>query len=238
MRLVDIDGLERLRLTTLTVLGRHPGVFNRVAAFGDSSQTLVSSGTDLCVEAPPRSANSFFVVGFRAANPDAQIAHHHHVPAQVLTAIRLRVPLVTILRNPLDSALAKAAPMNKEFLIGTTLHRFLAFWETLSPVLAQASPVLFEQVVADPRGIIDRINEKFGREFSRNFPSTEEVFTSISTSRRASSSGDAGASPSPNVPNPWIAERENVLRPLAEKHPLALPALDLYGRLKKEIARL
>jgi len=231
-RLEDIDWLQRLRLSTLTVLGRHEAIFTQIAAVGDSAETLVKPTTDLCVEAPPRSANSFFVVGFRMANPDAHIAHHHHVPAQILTAIRLNVPRLTILRNPIDSALAKAAPMGREFLIGTTLHRWLSFWETLSPLLQTASPVLFEHLVADPRAVIDRLNATYGTTFSREFPAQDEVFSSIEASRRTTHGDDAA---SPNVPDDRTHQKENTMRALAEGHRLAQPALRLYADLRRRI---
>jgi hypothetical protein len=236
--LFDIAALQKLRLSTLTALGRYPNLFNRIAALGSSADTLVKPTTDLCVEAPPRSANAFFVVGFQMANPWARVAHHHHAPAQVLTAIKLGRPVLTILRNPIESALAKAAPTSREFLIGTTFRKWISFWETLQPVLTEASPVLFEDVVTLPGGVIKQVNERYQTSFSTDFPPQSAVFSAIESSRVASAGRAATTSPSPNVPSPEIAKKEQSMRPAAEGHPLARPASALYEELRAVVPRV
>jgi hypothetical protein len=234
----SIESLQRIRLAGLTALGRYPWAFSQVAALGSGRDTLVSPTTALCVEAPPRSGNSFFVVGFSMANPGLRVAHHHHVPAQVMNAIALNVPVITILRNPIDSALAKAAPGNERFLIGTTLKKWVSFWRPLQRILPAAFPVPFERLVGSPSGVIAAINQRYGTAFSTQFPETGSVFASIEGSRLATLGPDAANTPSPNVPDPRTALKEAALRPDAEAHPMAATALDLYDKLSEMVDRL
>ena len=236
--LSSISAVEQAKLSAITVLGRFPSAFPRLAALGSSRETLVTPSSDLCIEAPPRSGNSFFLVGFNIANPGLSVAHHHHVPAQALNAIKWGIPLLTILRNPIDCALAKTAPTGKKFLIGTTLGRWLSFWRTLEPILPAATPVLFESLIADPPSIIARINVAYGTSFSTRFPEAGEVFASIEASRLAIVGPEATATPSPNVPSERTAQKEAALRPEAEAHSTAEPAVELYRRLLPVVQRL
>jgi hypothetical protein len=226
---------QLIRLSVLTALSRYPQLYGRIAALGSGRETLVTSRTGLCIEAPPRSGNSFFVVGFSMANPDIELAHHHHAPAQVLRAIQLGVPVVTLLRNPIDSALAKAAPANEPFLIGTTLRKFIVFWEKLASILRDVSPVPFEYLIAKPGSVIERLNQRYGTAFSSQFPETASVFAEMESKRLLDQGPSAALRPNPNIPHLRIAEQETVLRPKAEAHPLARPALEIYRRLSAEI---
>jgi hypothetical protein len=231
----SIAPLQEIRLSLINYVGQYPWIFSYLAELGSGRDLLVRQTTDLCVEAPPRSGNSFFVVGFKMANPLAIVAHHHHVPAQVIKAFRLKVPVVTILRNPIDSALAKAAPGNEPFLIGATLKRWLTFWSRLTSRLESASPVAFESLISSPRGVIDAVNRKYGTDFSAEFPNEKAVFASIEESRRAILGPASDSTPSPNVPDSRTAEMEETLRPRAEAHPLAREAISLYEDIRSEM---
>jgi hypothetical protein len=232
----SIAPMQEVRLSLINYVGRYPLIFGYLAELGSGRDLLVRQTTDLCVEAPPRSGNSFFVVGFKMANPLAVVAHHHHVPAQVIKAFRLKVPVVTILRNPIDSALAKAAPGNEPFLIGTTLRRWLTFWGRLKSRLELASPVTFESVISNPGGVIDAVNKKYGTGFSTEFPDEKAVFASIEASRRSILGPASDSTPSPNVPDSRTAEMEKILRPMAEAHPRAREALVLYDDVRSQMA--
>lgn len=221
--------LQAARLSVINHLGKHPRAFNRLVSFGSGRSSLVGESTDLCVEAPPGSGNSFFVVGFLMTNPGATVAHHHHVPAQVLNAARLDVPVLTILRDPIQCALSRAVPGNRPFLITTTLKRWITFWSKLEPQLSIASPVTFEAVTSNPKSVIEAINSKYGSGFLTDFPDERAVFASIESARLLTVGSDSR--PGPNTPDIRKAEKKAVLRPVAESHPLAGPALELYQSL-------
>ena len=228
--------VQQARLSALTALGRHPTLFHLVAGFGSGRQTLVTETTGLCIEAPPRCGNSFFVTGFSMANPEVQLAHHHHVPAQVIKAIALRVPVVTLLRNPIDSALAKAAPGNEPFLIGTTLRRWIVFWDVVQGLASPIPVVPFEYLIEDPAGVIARINQQFDASFSTAFPETARVFAEMEGSRLSNLGLQAAARPNPNIPHERIAETEARLRPGALAHPLSDQALGMYRELLARVS--
>jgi len=174
-------------------------------------------------------------MGFGMANPDVRLAHHHHVPAQVHRAIQLKVPVIALLRNPLDSALAKAAPGDEPFLVGTTLRRWVSFWHGIRGEMDSIIVARFEDVIADPSAVIHRINAKYSTGFSTEFPSTSAVFAALEKHRISDQGAEAARRPNPNIPNEEIKRREDVLRPVAEGHPLTERALRTYGSI---LARL
>ena len=217
-----------MRLTGLTILGRSTTLFHSLAKYGSGQPTLVSPETGLCIEAPPRSGNSFFVMGFGMANPDVSLAHHHHVAAQVHRAHQFDIPVIALLRNPIDSALAKAAPGDKPFLIGTTLRRWLSFWRGIQSEMDSIVVARFEDVIADPSGVIQRINVKYSTDFSTEFPATSKVFASLEDHRMTDQGAGAAKRPNPNIPNDEIKRREDSLRAGATSHRLANQALERY----------
>jgi hypothetical protein len=88
--------------------GAHPAIyFNlfRLLRTRRSVERLVTPDTQLVIEGFPRSGNSFarraFVMAQNESSHKTRIAHHIHVPAQVVRAARWRIPtLVLIRRDP------------------------------------------------------------------------------------------------------------------------------------------
>lgn len=233
-----MSAIQKARLDALTALGRYPKLFHSIASIGSNRSTLVRPTTGLCIEAPPRSGNSFFVTGFSMANPTVQLAHHHHVPAQVLRAISLQVPVVVLLRNPVDSSLAKAAPGMEPFLIGTTLARWISFWQVVKDSLTSTVAVPFEYLISNPAGVISRLNGAFGTFFSVSFPESRLVFEEMERGRLAKLGRISAEKPNPNIPSSQIAAKEELLRSYAHKHSRAKAAMGLYRELSARLAPL
>ena len=60
------------------------------------SEQLVLTETDVCIEGFPRSGNTFAARYFRQFTQGARVAHHIHLPAQLLLAVEYRVPRVLL----------------------------------------------------------------------------------------------------------------------------------------------
>jgi hypothetical protein len=69
---------------------------------------VVDARTDIVIEGFPASANTFAVAAFRLAQEPRymRIAHHTHVPAQVIEATRLGVPAILLIREPMQAVLS------------------------------------------------------------------------------------------------------------------------------------
>ena len=93
-----------------------------------------------------------------------RIAHHLHVPAQVVLAARWQIPSLVLIRRPRDAVLSFAVwnPIS----LDQALRYYISFYETVEKYRDAYVLGLFEEVTEDFGQVIDRINVKFGTSFS------------------------------------------------------------------------
>lgn len=71
-----------------------------------SHEWVVSRDTDCVIEGFPRSANSFAHAAFKLSQPESdqlKIATHTHSPAQIIQAVRWKIPTMVCVRRPYDA---------------------------------------------------------------------------------------------------------------------------------------
>src|ERR671920_2182155 len=90
--------------------GSHPTIFFSLYRLLRTRKDLtraVTPDTQLVIEGFPRSGNSFARRAFIMAQDEPQIknhiAHHLHVPAQVVQAARWQIPTLVLIRRPRDA---------------------------------------------------------------------------------------------------------------------------------------
>lgn len=193
---------------------------------------LVNDQTDLCIEAPPGSGNSFFVHGFSMANPGVRLAHHHHVSAQVHRAGRLGVPTLLIVRKPGDCVLSRAVSLRDPTIVGPTYRQWIAFW--VQVVKAGENPLIvdFSEVTSQPSRAIKLVNQRFATDFSDEFPPSQEVFSAMDSARATALPFNPSVDINPKRPDARKEELRRGLRPLVEQHRLAQRAERLYEDLR------
>ena len=189
----------------------------------DGIEGFISCRHNICIAGPPRSANTFATHVFRFWNQDALIAHHVHLPNQVLFAVKWNIPCVVLLRNPLDAISSNLAL--DRLSIGTAIFSYVNFYNRIAKVRDRVTVVKFEDVIKNPQIMVSQLNSKFGTSFF-SAPLTEqqeaEIFSNIKNN--------------PNrklelliaIPDPRKDERKSVIKPLVIKHPLFNRAVSVY----------
>lgn len=125
----------------------------------------VNSATQIVIEGFPRSANTFAVVAFQQAQEaEINIAHHHHHVEQVIKGVARNIPVCVLIRNPV--AATKSAVLRDPGDINGRLKRYIRFYEMAWPLRENFVIAPFEEVTKDYGKTIQRINEKFGTNFS------------------------------------------------------------------------
>ena len=81
---------------------------------GEDNDFLCRKNSDLCVEAYPSSANSFLCRLIRYSIKNLKIGQHTHTIANIKIALKYNIPVVTIIRDPLDAISSRAVRFNKE----------------------------------------------------------------------------------------------------------------------------
>lgn len=125
----------------------------------------VTPDTDVVVEGYPRSANTFLYRIIRAAADDSfKIGHHVHRPQQVTMALRYGVPCFVLFRHPLD-AIASFLVREPGLTARSCLVDYLRFAETTLAQVDYAGLfiLVFDEVVADPKGLTQAILTKIGQ---------------------------------------------------------------------------
>ena len=128
----------------------------------------VTPDTQLVIEGFPRSGNSFarraFIMAQDQGFDKTRIAHHLHVPAQVVRAAQWHIPTLVLIRRPKDAVLSLA--IRDPISVDQALRYYVSFYETVEKYRDSYVLGLFEEVTEDFGQVIKRMNDKFGTAFS------------------------------------------------------------------------
>ena len=168
----DMSLLGRARRGVRRVVGRYPALY---LLWVRPLDMAVTSDTQIVIEGFPRSGNSFAVAAFRLAQPgELRIAHHLHVPAQVITAVRRGIPALLLIR-PAEDAVVSLVVRRPEMPLRDVFRDYVAFYR---PLLAYADGVVvadFSEVITDFGAVIRKLNARFGTGFAEFEHSPENV---------------------------------------------------------------
>lgn len=151
--------------------GGHPAIyFNlfRLMRTRQDFRRVVAPDTQVVIEGFPRSGNTFARRAFVMAQDEnfdkSRIAHHIHVPAQVVQAARWQIPTLVLIRRPRDAVLSFA--LWDPISVDQALKYYVSFYETSEKYRDAYVLGLFEEITRDFGQVIQRINDKFGTTFS------------------------------------------------------------------------
>ncbi len=97
-----------IQLSFRSFIGKYPKIYYLLYSLKPNKyENITNQSTELVIEGFPRSANSFSVTAFRRLQQKkVNIAHHHHVPAQIIKAINLQIPILVLIRSPKDAVIS------------------------------------------------------------------------------------------------------------------------------------
>jgi hypothetical protein len=149
--------------------GGHPSVyFSLYRLMRQDQARIVTPDTQLVIEGFPRSGNSFARRAFVLAQDETfdvkRIAHHMHVPAQVVRAAQWRIPTLVVIRRPREAVVSFAIwdPIS----VDQALKYYISFYEISEKYRDAFVLGRFEEVTEDFGQVIKRLNDKFGTTFS------------------------------------------------------------------------
>src|ERR687898_648482 len=128
----------------------------------------VTPDKQVVIEGYPRSGNSFARRAFIMAQDETfdvtRIAHHLHVPAQVVRAAQWRIPTLVLIRKPRDAVLSLG--VRDPISVDQALRYYISFYETSEKYRDAYVLGLFEEVTEDFGQVMRRMNDRFGTTFS------------------------------------------------------------------------
>ena len=122
------------------------------------------------------------------------IAHHLHVPAQVVRAAQWRIPTLVLIRRPRDAVLSLV--IRDPISVDQALRYYISFYETSEKYRDAYVLGLFEEVTEDFGQVIERMNDKFGTTFSvfrHDEENVSKVFAGMEAQARKSMARSYGS---------------------------------------------
>lgn len=158
--------LKNLGFRVHTHLGRSTFLFKIYQLLGINQDRVVTPATRLVIEGAARTATTFAYYSFLHAQPEPlRVAYHIHLPAQILKAIELRVPVLVIVRAPRE-AVASAVVREPYMSTKVYLERYLVLYRALEPLIGKFVVADYREVVCEFPSVIERINTRYDCDFS------------------------------------------------------------------------
>lgn len=133
------------------------------------TSTTVNKNTDVLIAGIGGCANTYASDAFEYAQPDLNLAHHLHVPAQVVRATKLQLPCLVLIRHPIDSIASITSRFQKELTIEGTAWAYkdyAYYYESIINLKDHYVAAEFSEVVTDFPAVIERMNAKFGTNYT------------------------------------------------------------------------
>lgn len=145
----------------------------RVLASPNRRRMLIAPDTQIVIEGFPRSANTFALVAFATSQKDpGRVASHIHLPVQILEGVRRSLPVLVLIRNPVD-AIRSLLVREPGTEANWAFQQYIQFYEVVERHAQNVIIARFEEVTQNFGGVMDRLNRRFGTHFYL-FEHTEE----------------------------------------------------------------
>lgn len=128
-------------------------------------ERLCGPFTHVCIEGFPRSGNSFACYAFKRTNPDARIAHHIHIPAQIALAVKHGVPAILVVRDPLD-AIASMLIADRRLSVALLVRSYAYFHARVTEHMSHVVVSEFNVTVSQLHRTVHELNNMNRTNFS------------------------------------------------------------------------
>jgi len=164
---------RRFRVRQYTA--RYPWMFFSLYQLSPHNRKLmVTRKTRITIEGYPRSANTYAVYAFKYVNDLQwnQVGHHLHVQAQIIRSVKYKIPVILLIRNPLEAV--RSLVVRHDFIpVSEALEDYARFYEDLYRLKDGFVVANFEDVIENFGNITVQLNVKFSCNFNV-FPDQDE----------------------------------------------------------------
>jgi hypothetical protein len=185
---------------------------------------IITTQFDICIAGPPRSANTFATHIFQIWNPRALIAHHVHLPVQVLLAAKWNIPCIVLLRTPADAITSLLVLGN--LTTSSVILSYINFYNRILSVRSQLIVATFEDIIKQPQMIVSRVNQKYVTTFNSELftrQQEQEVFSTIKNNRARKKELLIA------IPDPEKERRKKYIKQNVADHQLFHKAMSVYN---------
>jgi len=141
---------------------------------------MVTHNTRITIEGYPRSANTYAVYAFKHVNQMQwnEIGHHLHVQAQVIRSIKYKIPVILLIRHPLEAV--RSLVVRHDFIpVDEALEDYCRFYDDLYALKNGFVVADFDRVIKHYGEIIALVNDKFSCSFNLYPEQDDEIHAAV-----------------------------------------------------------
>ena len=128
---------------------------------------FIDKSTDIVIEGYPRCGNTFAVAAFKYAQQKAgkkvKIARHRHELAQVFLAIEYKIPILILIREPLEAI--SSLVVREKIAPRVAIKYYIYYYQHIMDVKDKVVIGDFKKVITNYGEIIKEINKKYDKHF-------------------------------------------------------------------------
>jgi len=160
---------QEIALRMRAFITSHPILyFPTLRMRGVDPSFAVSRNTDILISGYGGSGNTYAAEAFEHVETDKKLAHHLHVPAQVIRAVNYGLPCLVLIRYPLDAIASVKSRFTVDCLdeeLMLELHNYAHFYRSIIGLRQHYVSCSFSEIISHYPGVMDRVNKKFGTAF-------------------------------------------------------------------------
>jgi len=152
-----------------------------------STEKYTNSSTDITIDGFQRSANTFAYVGFSILNKNIKIAHHSHVPSQIIFSVKKNIHVLLLIRDPIDAIVSFYIFLNEEVPFKTIINSWKNFYLPLIVYKKKIYVSDFQDTIDNLELTIDNINLFYNTNYKSKFNGKnfkEEIFKIVKKSHK------------------------------------------------------
>ena len=142
------------------IVGRNPFLFSLFYFMVKNKYRVANKNTQLVLEGFPRCANTFSYVILKDIDPNLNIAHHLHLPVQIIIGVKRKIPVVVLIRDPKDAILSLLI-RNSSITLDDAIKSYISFYKIALRFRSDIIVAEFNDVIIDFNIIIKQINLKY-----------------------------------------------------------------------------
>ena len=153
----------------------------------------MSNETEIVIEGFPRCANTFAVISFEMSQSKKKfkIAHHLHVPAQVVRGVNLGKPVLILIREP-EEAVKSLLIRHTSISSNKAFRSYISFYNIVLESIDKVIVADFSIIINNFDRVIQAVNTKFNVDFEVpeiNGENESEIFSKIDRVNQISDGG-------------------------------------------------
>lgn len=137
---------------------------------------LPDARTELIIASPGHCASHALLKYITQYNPDRNILLGPHAPAPIVYAVRHGIPCVILTKDFLAYMKSSYHSSNP-----TAGHNPMLFYKRILPVLEELLVVRFEDLIKEPKEIVEKINQRFSLDLNTGDNVLPRVRTYVSS---------------------------------------------------------